>query len=220
MRAAATRKLLGASRLAGAMLVLGLAAVLGPNAWVARTAIGHAYASVASVPTRSVAIVPGARVYKGKPFVHLEARLQAALALYRAGRVKAILVSGNDTAESPEVMAMTTWLRDHGVGGVDIWPDAGGARTREIMNRAAGIFDVKDAVICTQDVNVARSLFLAEQAGIDAVAVGVPSNLSRSTRYAQTEALKTALAFFESYVREGPSSLAAERARRAVIAVR
>ena len=92
---------------AAALLVVGLAAIAGSNAWVAHAANGRAFATVESVPARSVAIVPGARVHNGKPFVHLQARLQMALSLYQAGRVKAILVSGNETAESAEVTTMT-----------------------------------------------------------------------------------------------------------------
>jgi vancomycin permeability regulator SanA len=198
MQSAVGRALLRAGCAAGALVVLGLAAIAGTNAWVAHAANGRGYASTAAVPARSVAIVPGARVYKGKPYVHLEARLQMALSLYQAGRVKAILVSGNETSETPEVAAMTAWLLERGVARKDILADEGGSRTRETMNRAAEAYDVHDAVICTQDVNVARSVYLAEQAGIDAVAVGAPSNLSRSSRWVATEALKTTLAFFES----------------------
>jgi SanA protein len=185
------------------MLLLAFVGVAGSNAWVARATRGRAYASVDAVPARSVAIVPGARVYNGKPFVHLEARLQMALSLYQGGRVKAILVSGNETAEAAEVKAMTDWLLERGVAREDILADAGGSRTHETMKRAAEVFDIHDAVICTQDVNVERSVFLAEQVGIDAVAVGAPSGLARSAAYKRTEAFKTALAFFESYLRRG-----------------
>ena len=204
MRATLGRKLLRATRLAGALIVfgfLGLAGVVGTNIWVARASDGRAFASATGVPSRSVAIVPGARVHNGKPFVHLEARLQMALSLYQAGRVKSILVSGNETAEAPEVSAMTAWLLARGVAKKDILTDNGGSRTRETMNRAAGVFDVHDAVICTQDVAAARSLYLAEHAGIDAVAAAVPSRLAQSAPYMRGEFLKTTLAFFESLVR-------------------
>jgi SanA protein len=190
-----------------ALLLLGFAGIAGANAWVARAAEGRAYASIASVPARSVAIVPGARVVNGKPFVHLQARLQMALSLYQAGRVKAILVSGNETAASAEVTAMTDWLLERGVAPKDIIADAGGSRTRETMKRAAEVFDVHDAVVCTEDVNVERSVYLARQAGIDALAVTAPSSLAQSARYARMEALKTALAFFESRLRNGLNAL-------------
>ncbi len=220
MRSGPRRKLLFASGIAVGLVLLGFAGIAGANAWVARAARGRAYASVGSVPARSVAIVPGARVVNGKPFVHLEARLQMALSLYQGGRVKAILVSGNETAESPEVKAMTDWLLERGVAKKHIIADAGGSRTRETMNRAAEVFDVHDAVVCTQDVNVERSVYLAQAAGIDAVAVGAPSNLARSGSYMRTEALKIALAFLESLVRGSPSPLAAATADRAAVAAR
>jgi SanA protein len=199
------RKLLRATRIAGALLVvafLGLAGVLGTNLWVARASDGRAFDSATGVPSRSVAIVPGARVHKGKPFVHLEARLQIALSLYQTGRVKAILVSGKQTETSPEVAAMRAWLLERGVAAKDILADDHGERTRDTMNHAAGVYDVHDAIICTQDVNVARSLFLAAHAGIDAVAVGAPSTLGQSASYMRKEALKTTLAFFESWLGE------------------
>jgi len=184
--------------IAGVLLAVGLAGVAGSNAWVAHAANGRLYGSVASAPSRSVAIVPGARVVNGQPYDHLRGRLQTALMLYRGGRVKKILVSGNETPDAPEASAMTSWLREHGVATADILVDTGGSRTRETMKRAADVFDITDAVICTQDVNTSRSVYLAEQAGIDAVAVSVPSNLGRSAKYVRNEVLKTALAFFES----------------------
>jgi vancomycin permeability regulator SanA len=200
MRTAGGRKLRRASLIAGALAVLALAALAATNAWIDRASRGRVFASAADAPSRSVAIVPGARVVNGKPFVHLQGRLQIALSLYQTGRVKTILVSGNQTEESPEVAAMTGWLLERGVAAKDILADDRGTRTRDTMERAAGVYDVHDAVVCTQDVTVARSLYLAKHAGIDAVAVAAPSTLARSAGYMRTEALKTALALFESFL--------------------
>ena len=88
------------------------------------------------------------------------------------------------------------------------------------MNRAAGIHDLHDAIVCTQDVAAARTVYLAKQAGLDAVVIGVPSRLGESMRYVGGEAIKTALALFESQLREGPSALASERAAGRAIATR
>jgi vancomycin permeability regulator SanA len=206
MRSPLRRKLAWTAGAVAAALLVAFAGIAASNAWVARAARGRAYASVDAVPSRSVAIVPGSRVVDGKPFLQLRDRLETALMLYRGGRVKQILVSGRNTIASSEATVMSNWLREHGVEPADIIVDEGGTRTRETMDRAAGIFDVTDAVICTQDVNAARSVYLAEAAGIDAVAVGLPTTLSRSPRYMRMEALKTALAYLESYFRTGPSS--------------
>jgi vancomycin permeability regulator SanA len=205
-------------RLVIAGVVLGLAGVVAPNMWVARAAGAHAYARVSSVPARSIAIVPGAAVYRGQPLASLTGRLETALALYREGQVKAIFISGNDSAGSPEVSVMRRWLSAHDVPASDVLSDDHGSRTRNTMLDAAGV-GVGDAIVCTQALYVDRAVFLARQAGIDAVGIGVPSSVSGSLRNVGTEMLKTALAFYESYLRQGPS-LAGERTGRTAVALR
>jgi SanA protein len=183
------------------LALVGLTGLAASNAWVARASRGYVYESADAIPSRDVAIVPGSRVYGGQPFLILRARLEAALALYQAGRVKAILVSGDDSAVSPEVTVMGAWLRQHGVRAADVWSDAGGSRTRETMNRAAALYGVTGAIVCTQTVNMDRTLYLARAAGIDAVGLALPTNLGQSKRYMAKESLKTTLAFAESQLR-------------------
>jgi vancomycin permeability regulator SanA len=194
--------------LGASLLLLATLGWLGPNLWIAHVARPYVYGSAAALPARMFAIVPGSRVYGDKPLPILHARLEAALSLYRAGRVKAILVSGQETAEAPEATVMRAWLRARGVPAADVWSDGGGTRTRETMNRAATFYGVSDAVVCTQTVNLARSIYLARQAGIDAVGLALPTTLGRSTRYLATESLKTTLAFAESTFLARPSSTA------------
>jgi vancomycin permeability regulator SanA len=203
-------------RIAGLVALLALAGIVGPNAWVARSARGQAYDSLASLPARSVAIVPGASIYRGRPLRSLTDRLESALALYRQGRVKAILVSGNNSAASPEVAVMRGWLTARGVPPGDVWSDEAGSRTRETMLNASARFNVTDAIVCTQALFLPRALFLARHAGINAVGVGLPSPLSGSRRVVGAEALKTTLAFLESYLRDGPGAASAVPERTAV----
>ncbi|HVV52544.1 MAG TPA: ElyC/SanA/YdcF family protein [Polyangia bacterium] len=186
--------------------VLAAAALVLPNMWVARAGGAHAYAEVSSSPSRSIAIVPGAAVHRGQPLASLTERLDTALTLYRVGQVKAIFISGVDRPDAPEVSTMQRWLLARGVPASDILSDDRGSRTRNTMLDAAARFGVGDAIVCTQALYVDRAVFLAREAGIDAVGIGVPSPVSRSWRNVGTEALKTALAFYESYLREGPAS--------------
>jgi|SRR5579871_1414685 len=201
--------------MAAAGVALAAALIVLPNLWVARAGGRHAYAAPAAAPARSVAIVPGAAVRRGQPLASLTARLETALALYRGGQVHRILISGNDRADAPEVPVMQRWLLAHDVPAADIVLDGRGSRTRNTMLDAAGL-GVTDAIVCTQALYVDRAVFLARQAGIDAVGIGVPSSVSRSWRNVGTEGLKTTLAFFESYLREGPAT----ETRRVAVAVR
>lgn len=199
------RRALPIARALGLGAVIAASVVAATNVWVSVDARGLAYLSASTVPARTVAIVPGAAVRDGRPASTLTERLETALDLYRERRVRAIVISGNDTAASPEVSAMHAWLRARAVPERDIWPDARGARTRETMLDAAGTLDVADAVICTEAAYADRALFLARRAGIDAVAVGLAPTSRRSLRARGLEALKTTAAFFESYVRSGPT---------------
>jgi vancomycin permeability regulator SanA len=192
--------------------VTAVVVVAGTNAWVRAESRGRSFASAVKVPGRRVAIVPGASVHEGRPMGTLTGRLETALALYRAHQVKTILVSGNDTAGSPEVGAMHAWLREHGVPERDIWSDPRGSRTRATMLNAAETFDVTDAVVCTQAPYVDRAVFLARHAGIDAVGVALPSGVARSARGLGLEAAKTSLAFFETYL-SGSSAVPGKLAR-------
>src|SRR5688572_31867373 len=93
--------------------------------WIARQTRALVYREAARVPSRYVAIVPGARVTReGEPFPSLEDRLAAALELYRAGKVRRILVSGDHRAEGyDEVNGMAQWLRARGVDEGDVFLD-------------------------------------------------------------------------------------------------
>jgi vancomycin permeability regulator SanA len=191
-----------------------LVAVCACNAMVAFAARGRATPSIAATAPHAVAIVPGARVHDGQPLAQLRDRLEAARALYEDGRVRAILVSGNDTAASPEVSVMRAWLRARGVPAPDIWTDEHGTRTRETMLHAAGHHGVTEAVVCTQTLYMPRTLYLAGAAGIDAVGMALPTTLSAHPRFVGMEAFKTTLAVVESAVR------ARAEGERAVVAAR
>jgi vancomycin permeability regulator SanA len=192
------RRPVRALRVALAVPLLGAALVLAANAWIAFAVRGRARDEAAALPARAVAIVPGTRVSARRPMPLLEERLVAALSLYRAGRVRAILVSGLETDDQPEASVMRTWLRDRGVPDSAILVDAGGSRTRETVLRAAALYDVRSAIICTQDLNMPRALYLAERSGIDAVGLAVHAPVVWPLKTIGVEALKSTVAFVES----------------------
>jgi SanA protein len=123
--------------------------------------------------------------------------MKGALALYRSGRARAILVSGVETATDPEISNMRRWLEDRGVPTRDIVSDSFGTRTRDTMYRAMSVFSVRRAIVCTEALHMPRTLYLAEQNGIDAVGFELASPLSTRPRFVVAEALKTTLAFVE-----------------------
>ncbi len=108
-----------------------------------------------------------------------------------------ILVSGD--GGSGETAAMRRWLLEHGVPDEDIDRDAGGYRTRETMARAARTGGVRAAVVCTQAFHMARSLFLARRAGIDAVGC-LADRRRRPVINDAREVVARTVAFVEAYL--------------------
>jgi SanA protein len=194
----AGRKQIGRlARWAAAGAVAAALFVAGTNVWVRARARDHAFEEIGAVPARAIAIVPGAPTSRREVKAILEGRLEGALALYRSGQARAILVSGVDTAKDPETSAMRRWLEERGVPARDIVSDAQGTRTRETMFRAMNVFAIDRAIVCTERLHMPRTLFLAERNGIEAVGFALPSPLSSTPRYVVREALKTTLAFVE-----------------------
>jgi SanA protein len=137
------------------------------------------YRSVDEAPPKEVAIVLGARVNEdGSPSPVLADRLHAAELLYKHGKVKKIIVTGDHMArEYNEPLAMLRYLRQRGIPASDIFMDHAGFRTFDSMVRARRVFGVTDAIVCTQRFHLGRSIYLARQYGIDAI--GLESDFQR-----------------------------------------
>jgi SanA protein len=144
--------------------------VAGSNAYILLRAEGESTDTVSEVPHAQVAIVPGALVQPdGKMSGMLRDRVSQASALWHAGKVEKILVSGDHhTWAYDEPGTMRKALVADGVPPRDVFEDHAGFDTRATMVRARGIFGVRDAVVITQGFHMPRALFLAGAAGIDA----------------------------------------------------
>ena len=173
--------------------------ILESNAWVAGKVHGQWYDDASSLAPHDFAIVPGIRFRDGQPVSGLKQRLEMALDLFHAGRARAILVSGDEERAGHEATGMRDWLVGRGVPPARIVVDPLGVRTLATMARASHVFGVKNAIVCTQRVHAARTLFLAEGSGIDAVAYVPPSRPTPMGAGERHESWKTTLAFIERY---------------------
>ena len=115
--------------------------------------------------------MPGAGVHAdGSPSDALADRLDCAVALYMTGRVDRVFVSG-DGGSNDEDGTMSRWLVERGVPASAIVRDSVGYRTRTTMERTPRRRGISGAIVCTQDLHLARSLAWARHEGIDAVGV-------------------------------------------------
>ncbi|MFJ7999124.1 vancomycin high temperature exclusion protein [Streptomyces sp. NPDC096310] len=146
---------------------------LAPASWMHAVADSRVR-TVADAPARDVAVVFGAGLREGRPTPYLAHRLDAAAELYRTGRVKVVLVTGdNSRVEYDEPDAMRAYLVEHGVPDRRIVSDYAGFDTWDSCVRARKIFGVERALLVTQGFHVRRAVALCGSAGIDAYGVGV-----------------------------------------------
>lgn len=173
------------------------------NAIVLVSTDDHVFEAEEAIVASETAIVPGARVWSdGTPSPALTDRLACALRLFNAGKVRTILVSGDHGApEYDEPNAMRTWLIQRGVPSEAVFMDHAGFRTFDTMQRAARVFGVDRAVVCTQAFHLPRSVFLARDAGIDAVGLKADSVVDPNAAWNGTrEAVARVRAVFDAKV--------------------
>lgn len=132
---------------------------------------GVIYADPEAVPQRPVALVFGAGYWPdGTPSDILRDRVAAAAELYRAGRVRKLLFSGDNRFQHyNEPAKMREVALSLGVPGEDIVLDYAGRRTYDTCYRARDIFGLWEVVVVTQRYHLPRALYTCQRLGLDAV---------------------------------------------------
>ena len=142
-----------------------------------QAANGRVFHSVAVAPEREVGLVLGTskETRHGKANLHFGQRIEAAAALYRAGKVRHLLVSGdNHIASYDEPDDMRAALVAAGVPAGAITCDYAGFRTLDSVVRAREIFGLSRCVIISENFHCPRALWIAQRHGLDAIAFAAP----------------------------------------------
>lgn len=197
------RRLLGILLGAGLLVVAVAAAVLIPNLVITRSAAPYLITRAAEAPEAQTAIVLGAKVYAdGTPSPMLTDRLETAVALYRAGKVHKLLLSGDHGQVTyDEVNAMLRYVVRRGVPEEDVFTDHAGFSTYETMYRARDVFKVTTALVVTQRFHLSRAVYIARSLGLQAW--GVTADLRPyfdERRFAAREWPARMKAFFQLHV--------------------
>lgn len=158
-----------------ALRVAAVALMAGALAWYAerrldRAAEAKSFSDVSKVPAVDVALVLGTAPIgpEGGPNRYFVYRLDAAAALYKAGKAKYFIVSGHRDGRYDEPTAMRAGLVERGVPEEAIYRDFGGDRTFDSVVRARRIYGQTRLVIVSQRFHLSRALFLAAHEGIEA----------------------------------------------------
>ena len=139
------------------------------------------YKDISLISPRETALLLGTGKFlrNNKPNKYYWGRIDAATNLYKEGKVKKILVSGdNSSVDYNEPEQMKRDLISKGIPAEDIILDYAGLRTLDSIRRAKNVFGVNSPIIVTQYYHAKRSLYLCDKSGItNAIAFEAPADV-------------------------------------------
>lgn len=153
------------------LLVLGVVAIVAISytyfsaTWVSRARL---YDDVAEIPETKVGLVFGTSNGNMNPYFRY--RIDAAVRLWKAGKLKTVIVSGdNRTRYYNEPETMKHDLVERGIPADRIICDYAGLRTFDSVVRAKEIFGTDHLLFISQQFQNERAIYIAQANGINAI---------------------------------------------------
>ncbi len=182
--------------------VLGL--VLASDWWIELSVHSWVYSNVQDVPHNRVGLVLGTskKLRNGHTNYYFKYRMDAAEALYRAGKIDYILVSGdNGTLSYNEPRDMKKALVARGIPDEAIYLDYAGFRTLDSVIRGLKIFGQKSITIISQEFHNKRAIYIARKHGIKAIGYNARDvNVQDGLKIQLREKLARVLVFIDLYI--------------------
>ena len=146
---------------------------------------GRVYTSVEEIPAREYGLLLGTtRLIKGKyANDYFYKRIRAAAELYHAGKIRRIIVSGdNSRTDYNETGDMKQELVAEGVAPDDVLMDYAGFRTLDSVIRARNLFHISEFTVISQEFHCERAIYLADRNDIDAIGFAAKDTRVKSAR--------------------------------------
>ncbi len=148
----------------------------------------YLFTDLAQVPETQAVMILGAGIKaNGELSAVLKDRVVNAINLYKAGRAKKIIVSGNNqkvvTRSDDEVTPVREFLVKEGIPAEDIFTDREGFDTYTSMAHAKDQFGIASLIISTQQFHLARAIYLARSFGIEAYGVSADAGTYQDRNY-------------------------------------
>ncbi|MDD3771496.1 MAG: ElyC/SanA/YdcF family protein [Weeksellaceae bacterium] len=179
-------KRLGKLVLGGIVFLLSL--VFFANYWINSQSEGMTYNEVDSIPTNKTGLILGTskRVRGGNENLYFKYRIDAAVQLFEADKIKFIIVSGdNSIMEYNETRDMKKSLLERGIPEEQIIDDFAGFSTLDSVLRAKEVFGQDSITLISQEFQNQRALFIAKNHDIYAVGFNareVPGNYGKRVK--------------------------------------
>ncbi len=143
------------------------------HAFVYFTTVDYQYKSLQKVPYNKVGVLLGTSKYMTQGGINpfYQNRIDAAVELFRSGKISFILVSGdNATLSYNEPIMIKHDLLKYGIPEKKIFLDFAGFRTFDSMIRAKKVFGLSQFTVISQNFHSQRAIFIARQNGVAAIA--------------------------------------------------
>ncbi len=166
-------------------IIMSALAMIAADRRVESCAAGRVFTSVEDIPAREFGLLLGTtRLVKGKyRNDYFYKRIRAAADLYRAGKIRKIIVSGdNSRTDYNETGDMKRELAAEGVAPDDVLMDYAGFRTLDSVVRARNLYGATELTVISQEFHVERAVYLADRHGIDAVGFAAEDSGVQSAR--------------------------------------
>jgi SanA protein len=167
--------------------ILMLITALVCNSWIIRSTRDQIYSDVAKIPECKTGLLLGAskNTSSGTANLFYTYRIHAAAELFKAGKIRHIIVSGdNSRSDYDEASDMKNSLIELGVPDSCITQDYAGFRTFDSMVRCLKVFGQKEVTVISQEFHNQRAVFIGNYLDMKTVAFNaqdVPSAYSYKT---------------------------------------
>ena len=142
------------------------------NRSIDRASHGKLYSDVSQIPYNKVGLLLGTAKYlsNGHRNLYYTFRVEAAVNLYKAGKIKYIVISGdNSRKEYNEPDDMRNDLMAAGIDSSHIFLDYAGFRTFDSIVRLKEIFGQEAVTIISQPFHNERAIFIASKENMNAI---------------------------------------------------
>lgn len=155
------------------LFALSVFALIATNHIIVKDAVNKTFSNTYDIDHNAVGLLLGTskNLKNNLPNQYFQHRIAAAVALFKAGKINAIVISGdNSRVNYNEPLDMKNELLRHGIPSEKIYLDYAGFRTFDSVVRMKEIFGQTKFTIISQKFHNERALFIAQKTGLECIA--------------------------------------------------
>ncbi len=166
------------------LIILSIIAIVYADNTIEKSAKGLLYSDSDSIKSNKVGLLLGTSKYiaRNRTNFFYKYRIDAAIELFKKGKIKAVLVSGDNRKKTyNEPNNIKNDLIAGGIPDSVIYLDYAGFRTYDSMIRAYKVFGQSKFTVISQKFHNERAIYIAKKLGLDVVGFNAKDVVQYST---------------------------------------